>query len=160
MSIEVTRRRFFLGSLLAGAVPSGGFGSTPSLRMLGYKSPNEKLNIASIGAGGRAAADINGCATENIVALADPDSRRAAQTFQRFEKASRYADFRKMLDKEARNIDAVIVATPDHTHAVAAYSCMERGKHVYVEKPLTRSIREARALTDAAAKFKVATQMG
>ena len=156
----ISRRHFFYGSLLAGAVPTGGFGSTASLRSMGYKSPNEKLNIASIGAGGRAASDIQGCVSENIVALADPDSKRAAETFAKHDKAPRYADFRKMLDKEARNIDAVIVATPDHMHATAALACMQLGKHVYCEKPLTRSVGEARMLTNAAAKYGVATQMG
>src|SRR5579859_1519393 len=94
-----TRRHFFYGSLLAGAVPTGGFGSTPSLKMLGYKSPNEKLNIASIGAGGKAASDIRGCATtENIVALCDVDQRRAEPIFTQFDKAQKYKDFRVMLD--------------------------------------------------------------
>jgi len=155
-----SRRYFFFGTLLAGAVPAGGFGRTPSLKLLGYKSPNEKLNIAAIGAGGRGAPDIGGCATENIVALADPDSRRAEQTFKRYESARKYTDFRRMLDKEGKNIDAVIIATPDHTHASAAMWAIERGKHVYVEKPLTRTVWEARLLTEAAAKYKVATQMG
>ena len=158
--MAVSRRHFFYGTLLAGAVPAAGFGSVPSLKMLGYKSPNEKLNIAAIGAGGRGASDINGCASENIVAFADPDSLRAASTFKRFESAAKYTDFRKMLDKEGRNIDAVIIATPDHMHAIAALWCMERGKHVYVEKPLTRTVWEARLLAEAAAKYKVATQMG
>lgn len=82
-----SRRHFFFGSLAAGAVPAGGFGSTRSLRMLGYKSPLEKLNIASIGAGGKAASDIRACAeTENIVALCDVDDRQAAKTYQDFEK--------------------------------------------------------------------------
>jgi predicted dehydrogenase len=156
----ISRRHFFIGSLLAGAVPIGGFGRTPSLRQMGYKSPNEKLNIASIGAGGQAEIDIEGCSTENIVALADPDDARAAASFQKYEKAARYRDFRRMLDKEAKSIDAVIITTPDHTHAVAATWCMQRGKHVYVQKPLTHSIWEARVLTEAAAKYKVATQMG
>ena len=157
---RISRRHFFYGTLLAGAVPSGGFGSTPSLKALGYKSPNEKLNIASIGAGGRAADDINGCSSENIVALADPDAKQAEANFKRFDKAAKYSDFRQMLDKEGGNIDAVIVAIPDHMHATAAMWCMERGKHVYVEKPLTRTIWEARQLTQAADKYKVATQMG
>ncbi len=156
----ISRRYFFFGSLLAGAVPARGFGSAASLKLLGYKSPNEKLNIAAIGAGGRGAADIAGCATENIVALADPDSKRAEATFKRYENAVRYADFRRMLDKEGKNIDAVIVATPDHMHATAALWAMERGKHVFVEKPLTRTVWEARLLAEAAAKYKVATQMG
>ena len=117
--------------------------------------------MASIGAGGRAASDIGGVApTENMVAFADPDSRSAEATFKRYEKAAKYQDFRKMLDKEGKNIDAVIVAIPDHMHAAAAMWAMERGKHVYCEKPLTRTVYEARLLTDAAAKYKVATQMG
>ena len=155
-----SRRHFFFGSLLAGAVPAGGFGSTPTLKSLGYKSPNEKLNIASVGAGGKAASDIMGCATENIVALADPDAKRAERIFKQFEKAPKYTDFRKMLDKEDREIDAVIVATPDHMHGTAAMWAIERGKHVFCQKPLTRTIWEARMLAQAAAKHKVATQMG
>src|SRR5262245_16098914 len=101
-----SRRHFFFGSLLAGAIPTGGFGSAASLKQLGYKSPNEKLNIASIGAGGRAASDITGCSSENIVALADPDSKSATRMFEQHEKAVKYTDFRKMLDKEGKNIDA------------------------------------------------------
>ena len=160
MPFEATRRHFFFGSLLAGAVPAGGFGSTPSLPALGYKSPNEKLNIASIGAGGKANSDIDGCALENIVALCDVDDKQATRKFKEFENVPKYKDFRKMLDKEAKGIDAVIVAIPDHMHATAAMWCMERGKHVYVQKPLTRTIWEARQLKDAANKYKVATQMG
>ncbi|HEY3741124.1 MAG TPA: Gfo/Idh/MocA family oxidoreductase [Bryobacteraceae bacterium] len=161
MSDGISRRHFFYGSLLAGAVPAAGFGSVASLKSLGYKSPNEKLNIASIGAGGRAASDITGCAaTENIVALCDPDSKNAARMFKVHEKAPKYTDYRQMLDKEAKNIDACIVAIPDHMHAHAALAAMEHGKHVYCEKPLTRSIWEARLLTMAAAKYGVATQMG
>jgi hypothetical protein len=160
MSQSVSRRHFFQGSLLAGTVPLGGFGSAASLKALGYKSPNEKLNVASIGAGGRAASDINGCASENIVALADPDFQNAARIFDQFPKAARYKDFRQMLDKESANIDAVIVATPDHMHGMAAMWAMQRGKHVYCEKPLTRTVWEARQLRDAAEKYKLATQMG
>jgi predicted dehydrogenase len=160
MTHDISRRHFFFGTLLAGAVPAGGFGTTPSLRQLGYKSPNEKLNIAAIGAGGKGASDIAGCAGENIVALADPDSKRAERTFKRYENVPKFADFRRMLDKEGKNIDAVIVATPDHMHATASMWAIERGKHVYCQKPLTRTIWEARALTQAAAKYKVATQMG
>ena len=157
---RVSRRHFFFGSLLAGAVPVAGFGSAPSLRQLGYKSPNEKLNIASIGAGGKAASDIVGCETENIVALCDPDSKRAERMFKKYEKLPKYTDFRKMLDKENKNIDAVIIAIPDFMHGMAAMWAMERGKHVYCQKPLTRTIYEARALRDGAAKYRVATQMG
>ncbi len=159
--MAISRRYFFYGSLLAGAVPAIGFGSTPSLKSLGYKSPNEKLNFGSIGAGGQAASNIQAAApTENIVALCDVDDRRAANMFTRFDKAPRFKDFRQMLDKEGKNIDAVIVAIPDHMHATAAMWCMERGKHVYVQKPLVRSVWEARQLKEAATKYKVATQMG
>jgi len=159
--MAITRRYFFYGSLLAGAVPAVGFGSTPSLKSAGYKSPNEKLNFAAIGSGGQGASNISAAApTENIVALCDVDDRRAATTFNRFEKAAKFRDFRQMLDKEGKDIDAVIVATPDHMHATAAVWCMERGKHVYVQKPLVRTVWEARQLREAATKYKVATQMG
>ncbi len=156
----VSRRHFFFGSLLAGAVPAAGFGSTASLKALGYKSPNEKLNIASIGAGGKAESDIAGCETENIVALCDVDSKKAARMFKKYENLPKYTDFRKMLEKEEKNIDAVIVAIPDFMHGTAANWAMERGKHVYVQKPLTRTVWEARELAKSAAKYKVATQMG
>ena len=156
-----SRRHFFYGSLLAGALPSAGFGSVPSLKAAGYKSPNEKLNMAAIGSGGQGAGNIRAASpTENIVALCDVDDRRAAQTYKQFPNAPTYRDFRKMLDKEAKNIDAVIVATPDHMHAAAALRCMELGKHVYVQKPLVRTIWEARLLRAAANKYGVATQMG
>ena len=156
----ISRRYFFYGSLLAGAVPVGGFGSTPSLKALGFKSPNELLNIASVGSAGRPFEDMAGCAGENIVAIADVDDRVAAPAYAKYEKAARYRDFRRMLDKEGKNIDAVIVGTPDHMHGTAAMWAIERGKHVYVEKPLTRTVAEARMLTEAAAKYGVATQMG
>jgi Oxidoreductase family, NAD-binding Rossmann fold/Oxidoreductase family, C-terminal alpha/beta domain len=160
MAYECTRRHFFFGPLLAGAIPIAGFGSAPSLRALGYKSPNEKLNIASIGAGGKASSDINGCSKENIVALCDVDQVRAARKFNEYDKVPKYKDFRRMLDEQANNIDAVIVTIPDFMHATAAMWCMERGKHVYVQKPLTRTVWEARQLLEAANKYKVATQMG
>lgn len=160
MAFNFTRRYFFFGSLLAGAIPARGFGSVPSLKKLGYKSPNEKLNIASIGAGGKAYSDIRGCASENIVALCDVDELRAARMFQQYPKVPKYKDFRKMLDEQNDSIDAVIVAIPDFMHATAAMWAMERGKHVYVQKPLTRTVWEARQLLEAANKFKVATQMG
>jgi hypothetical protein len=160
VAYNFTRRHFFFGSLLAGAIPVPGFGSVPSLTRLGYKSPNEKLNIASIGAGGKASSDIRGCATENIVALCDVDENQAARMFKEYEKVPKYKDFRRMLDEQANNIDAVIVTIPDFMHATAAMWCMERGKHVYVQKPLTRTVWEARQLMEAANKHKVATQMG
>ncbi len=157
-----SRRHFFFGTLLAGAVPSGGFGSTPSLKSLGYKSPNEKLNLAAIGAGGQPFGDLRAAeaGVENVVALADVDWKRGAQGFERCPKAEKYKDFRQMLDKQGKQIDAVVIGTPDHMHATAALWCMQLGKHVYVEKPLTRTPWEARLMAQAAEKYKVATQMG
>ena len=161
MNTSFTRRHFFFGSLLAGAVPTGGFGSTPSLKALGYKSLNEKLNIAAIGIGTRGPQILRGVApSENIVALCDVNEEKAASTFKTYEKAKRYKDFRKMLESEGKNVDAVMIATPDHTHTPTALFCMQHGKHVYCEKPLTRTIWESRLLQDAANKYKVATQMG
>jgi GFO/IDH/MocA oxidoreductase family protein len=159
MAGGISRRHFFFGTLLAGVIPRGGFGSVTSLKALGYQSPNEKMNIAGIGAGGRALGVLSQMESENIVALADVDWARGAEGFKRWEKATKYKDFRQMLDKE-KGIDAVTVIIPDHMHAAAALAAMQRGKHVYVEKPLTRTPWEARLLTDAAAKYKVATQMG
>ncbi|MBN1844462.1 MAG: Gfo/Idh/MocA family oxidoreductase [Sedimentisphaerales bacterium] len=152
-------RRQFMGSAAATTaaftiVPRhvlGGPGQTP---------PSEKLRIASIGAGGRASGDIEAVSQEEIVALCDVDWRNAAGSFKRFDKAKKYKDFREMLDKEDKNIDAVIVATPDHIHAVAAMAAIKRGKHVYCEKPLTHSVYEARKLAEAAREHQVATQMG
>ena len=126
----------------------------------GKKAPSEKLNIAGIGVAGRGAGDIGEVSSENIVALCDVDWRHAAGTFKRYPKARQYRDFRKMLDKEDKNIDAVVVATPDHTHAVATMMAIKMGKHVYCEKPLAHDIFEVRQLTEAAREHKVATQLG
>ncbi|HWQ53183.1 MAG TPA: Gfo/Idh/MocA family oxidoreductase [Bryobacteraceae bacterium] len=160
MADRLSRRHFFYGSLLAGAVPAAGFGSVASLKRLGYKSPNEKLNIAAIGAGGKGNSDIAGCSSENIVAFADPDEKRAEKTFKAYPKVPKYKDFRRMFDKEANNIDAVLVSCPDHMHATASMWAMARGKHVYCQKPLTRTVWEAQQLTMAAERYGVATQMG
>lgn len=162
MSFEnVSRRHFFFGSLLAGAVPAAGYGSVPSLRALGYKPFYDKLNVAAIGCGGQGAVDLNAAAqTENIVALCDVDLNRSAAVMKRYEKTPKYKDFRVMLDREGKNIDACTIAIPDFMHAAVALACMQRGKHVYVEKPLARTPWEARLLLEAAQKYKVATQMG
>jgi predicted dehydrogenase len=155
------RRYFFFGSVLAGAVPAAGFGSVPSLRALGYKPFYDKLNVAAIGCGGQGGVILNNAAqTENIVAMCDVDEKRAAQNYQKYSKTPKYKDFRVMLDKEGKNIDACTIGIPDHMHATVALHAMQRGKHVYVEKPLTRTVWEARLLRDAAVKYKVATQMG
>jgi predicted dehydrogenase len=156
-----SRRHFFYGSLLAGAVPTGGFGSQASLPALGFKSFNEKLNIAVIGLGMRGPQILPGAAaSENIVALCEVNEDRFAPMAAIYPKANKYKDYRKMLDTEGRNLDAVMVAVPDHWHTHMSLECMQRGKHVYCEKPLVRTVWEARLLADAAIKYKVATQMG
>jgi len=127
---------------------------------VGNTAPSDKLNIASIGAGGMAATDIKACSSQNIVALCDVDEKNAKEMFEAYPKATRYKDFRVMLEKENKNIDAVIVATPDHIHAVAAMAAIRMGKHVYCEKPLCKTIFETRQLMEEARKAKVATQMG
>ncbi len=158
-----SRRHFFYGTLLAGAVPAGGFGSVPALTQLGYKSPNERINLAAIGAGGQPFGVLRNAVAgvENVVALTDVDFARGAQGFSTYPKAEKYRDYRRMLDRQAKEIDAVVIGTADHMHATCALACMQLGKHVYVEKPLTRTAWEARLLTQAAAKYpRVATQMG
>jgi predicted dehydrogenase len=131
-------------------------------RVLGQsdeQSPSDKLNIAGIGIGGQGASDLAQLESENIVALCDVDAEYAAHTFRRYPQARVYSDYRKMLDKQPE-IDAVVVATPDHLHACIALAAMKLGKHVYCEKPLTHSVWEARQLTLAAREHQVATQMG
>jgi predicted dehydrogenase len=153
-----TRRDFMKDA--AGAVAAFTFVPAHVLGQNGVQPPSDKLNIAAIGVGGMGAANINQCSTENFVALCDVDDKQAAETYRKFPKASKYKDFRIMLDKEDKNIDAVIVATPDHTHAVVAMECIRRGKHIYLQKPLAHSIYEVRILTEAAKKAKIQTQMG
>ena len=155
-SKKITRRGFLGGAAVLAAttiVPRHVLGGS------GYTPPSDKLNIATIGAGGMGAKNTEACAGENIVALCDVDSDRAAETFQKFPNAKQYTDFREMLEKQ-KDIDAVIVATADHTHAVASMMAMKLGKHVHCQKPLTRTVYEARKLTEAAREAKVATQMG
>ena len=127
----------------------------------GYTSPSDKLNIAGIGVRkwGMGANNLSQCATENIVALCDVDQKQAAPTYKKYPKAKVYKDFRIMLENQ-KDIDAVIVATPDHNHAVITMLAMKMGKHVYCQKPLTHTVYEARMITEAAKKYKVQTQMG
>lgn len=156
VSAGFSRRRFLQTSSAAVAfatAPSGVLGAA------GRPGANSRLNIASIGAGGRASDDLDGLKSENIVALCDVDWNSAAGSFERFPKATRHRDFRKMLET-GKGVDAVLVAIPDHTHAAAAMAAIRHGKPVYCEKPLTRTVREARALTLAAREAGVATQMG
>ncbi len=127
----------------------------------GLTPPSEKLNIAGIGVGGMGAGDINAVAPgNNIVALCDVDQERAAKTLAKFPDAKRFRDFRKMFDQMEKKIDAVVVATPDHFHAVAAMAAIRRNKHVYCEKPLAHSVYEVRELMKAAKEHKVVTQLG
>ncbi len=123
-------------------------------------SANGKLNIAVIGAGGRGGGDTDEVKSENIVALCDVDWAQAEGQFKKFPDARKFKDFRKMLEEMKDGIDAVVVATPDHTHAVASVMAMKMGKHCYCEKPLTRSIHEARVMREVAQQMGVATQMG
>jgi predicted dehydrogenase len=150
-------RRQFMGA----AATVAAFTIVPShvIGAAGQKPPSEKINIAGVGIGGMGKSNLQGCESENIVALCDVDWKYAAPVFKKYPNAKQWKDFRKMLD-EQKDIDAVIVATPDHLHTPVAMAAMQRGKHVYVQKPLTRLVSEARALTEAARKYKVATQMG
>jgi predicted dehydrogenase len=151
----VSRRAF-----LAGTTAITAFNFFPAHVLgRGAASPNSKLNIAGVGIGGQGRADLEQVADENIVALCDVDWDYAGPTFKKYPTARRYKDFRQMLDKE-KNIDAVVVGTPDHTHAIVSITAIKAGKHVYCEKPLTRTVFEARAVAKAAREAKVATQMG
>jgi predicted dehydrogenase len=163
-AFKAMNRRLFLrrttaaATLLATApliVPSyvvGLHGQTP---------PSRKINIAGIGVGGMGAGDIGAVAPDNnLVALCDVDSKQAGETFKKFPGARQFRDFRKMFDEMEKNIDAVVVATPDHTHAAAAMAAIKRRKHVYCEKPLAHSVFEVRELMKAAQKYKVVTQLG
>ncbi|MBL9126561.1 MAG: Gfo/Idh/MocA family oxidoreductase [Verrucomicrobiales bacterium] len=154
----VSRRRF-LGS----AAPGGaGLLILAGGRSALGASANEKLNVAAIGVGGQGRGNLDQVAGlgHNIVALCDVDLARAGDVFAKYPQAKVHRDFRRMFDAMDKSIDAVIVSTPDHTHAVAAIAAMERGKHVYCEKPLTRTVHEARLMRETALRKGVVTQMG
>ena len=158
MNCQKISRRRFIGSVSTSAasvmvVPRHVLGGK------GVQAPSDTLNIAGIGVGGRGRADLDGCRSQNIVALCDVDTDHATPTFRQYPRAAVYSDYRRMLDHEP-DLDAVIIATPDHTHAVIATEAMRRGKHVYCEKPLTRTVAEARALATMARDRGVVTQMG
>jgi predicted dehydrogenase len=154
---RLSRRRFLANSGIASAA----FATLPghALGQGANKPPSEKLNLAAIGIGGQGAEDLKQLESENIVALCDVDWRYAAPVFKKYPQARAFKDYRQMLD-EMKEIDAVVIATPDHHHAFAAMEAIKRGKHVYCEKPLTHSVWEARQLASAAREAKVATQMG
>ena len=115
----------------------------------GYQAPSDTLRIAAVGVGGMGRAYLRGCENERIVALCDLDHQRAAQTFETYPSANRYHDFRRMFDREANNIDAVIVATPDHTHAIILMAAIGLGKHIYCAKPITHTVAEGRKVKQA-----------
>ena len=155
-------RRNFLGrsAVLAGAatlpfliVPRHVLGGPRQI------SPNEKMNIAGIGFGGMGASNLRALESENIVALCDVDHEYASRIFEKYSTAKRYVDYREMLDKQ-KDIDGVVIATPDHTHAIISMAAIKAGKHVYCQKPLTHTVYEARVLAKAAKEAGVATQMG
>ena len=151
-------RRDFLKSagILAGLtlVPSH------TVSGLGHKAPSDKMNIVGIGIGGKGHPNLMGMKSENIIGLCDVDWKYARHTFDDFPRAERFKDWRKMFDKLGKSIDGVMVATPDHTHAIIAATAITMGKHVYCQKPLTHSIYESRLLSSLAKKYGVATQMG
>ncbi len=158
MNNQLTRRELLRNTTLAGV---GVWLAETSHASADDKSANDKLNIAFVGSGGQANFSLDQLAGENnIVALCDVDDRRAARAYSRFAKAKKFQDFRKMFDKMHKQIDAVVVATPDHIHAPASIRAMRLGKHVYCEKPLAWSIEETRLMAEEAKKNKVATQMG
>jgi predicted dehydrogenase len=151
-------RRELVGA--AAAVAAFTFVPKHVLGAAGQPSANNKLNIAGIGVGGRGAADIDGVSSENIAFLCDADLRSAAGTIKKHPNAKIYRDFREMLEKEHKNIDAVVIGAPDHIHAPAAIMAMKMGKHVYCEKPMAHTIYEARKMTEVAKETGVVTQMG
>jgi predicted dehydrogenase len=157
MSGRTNRRQFIQQTGLAGV----GFWVAGGLTRGFSKSPNEKLNIACIGVSGKGSSDVDGAAkVGNIVALCDIDEDHLKSKAEKFPQAKKYIDFRQMLTELDKQIDAVTVSTPDHTHAAASMMAIKMGKHVYTQKPLTHTVREARALREGARKYKVCTQMG
>jgi len=156
MARPVTRRTFLRSVAWTGT----GLVLLSDPRSVRGFAANEKLNIAGIGIAGRGGDDVRGVASENLVALCDVDDAHAAKTFQQFPNAKRYKDFRKMLDEIHSQIDAVVVGTPDHTHAPASVMAMKMGKHCYCEKPLAHNVYEARVMAEIAKEKKLATQMG
>lgn len=160
MNKSTVPRRSFLKTAGAGAmgisiVPSHVLGGT-----LGHIAPSDKLNIAGIGIGGKGHVNLRAMETENIVALCDVDWKYANGCFENYPKAKRYWDWRRMFDEMGDDIDAVMIATSDHTHAAIAATAIKAGKHVYCQKPLTHSVYESRLLTRLASEYQVATQMG
>ncbi|NEU08608.1 Gfo/Idh/MocA family oxidoreductase [Flavihumibacter sp. R14] len=159
---KATSRRDFVKTA---AIAAAGFMIVPRyvLGGKGYTAPSDRLLIAGIGVGGKGESDLTGFYAGgkcDVAYLCDVDTNRAARSVNRFPKAKFYKDWRELFDKESKNFDAVSVATPDHNHAIITMAAMQMGKHVYVQKPLTHDIYEARMLTEGAKRYKVVTQMG
>ena len=152
----LSRRRFTGLASVAGAGYFAGHGIAAAQA----EGPIDKLNVAVIGTGGQGTANLRGVSSQNIVAVCDVDERRAGKAFEQFDAAHAFTDFRKMFDTLEKKIDAVVISTPDHTHFHPAWWAMERGKHVYLEKPLAHELEEVRRLTVAAREKKLATQLG
>jgi predicted dehydrogenase len=155
MSNRIHRRAFLRRAALTGA----GVWIAPEIARAADTSPNEKLNLAFIGVGGRGAANLGSLGAENVVALCDVDENNLGKAAEKHAKAKKYIDFRKLYDA-AKLFDAVVVSTPEHTHAFATLPALKLGKHVYCEKPLAHCVFETRTVTEAAVKAKVVTQMG
>jgi len=156
MNNPISRRQFVATTAAAGLV------QIVPRHILGgahHTAASERLNIAGIGVGGKGVSDLSNCKEENIVALCDVDPNYAANTFAKYPNAKVYTDYRVMLEKQ-KDIDAVAIATPDHTHAVIAMAAMQAGKHVFLQKPLTHSLLEAKTLLEESRRHKVQTQMG
>ena len=156
---ELTRREFLKASgvAMAGMVVAS---NTILGKKYGHKAPSDKMNILGVGIGGRGAGDLEEMETENIIGLADVDWKYAAKVFDKYPKAKRFNDYRKLYDAMLKDADGVMVATADHTHCIIAADAITAGKNVYVEKPMTLYVYESRLLAKLAKKYKVATQMG
>ena len=158
MNQDTSRRTFLQASAAAGV---GFYVASSHADETKPKTGMEKLNFAAVGVGGKGSSDCDHAAgLGNLVAICDIDENRLNAKGSKFPKAQKFFDFREMLEKLGKDIDAVVVSTPDHTHAVACSMAMKMGKHVYCQKPLTHNVAEARALRELARKHKVCTQMG
>ena len=157
-SSGMTRRHFLTSTAIAAAAASTF--TTYAKAKPRKLSPDEKLRIACIGTGGKGRSDIQHCSKEEIVALCDADENMGSGARRNHPNAKFYSDWRQLLDKEEKNIDAVVVSTPDHCHAIVASAAIKMGKHVYCQKPLTQSVYEARYLRKLAKDYGVVTQMG
>src|SRR5690606_26011258 len=154
-----SRRDFLLTSAALGGTAALGYGSEPARAPVRARSPNARLRIGVVGCGGKGFSDMQACAvTQDIVAICDVDEGQAKRARELHPKAAFYHDWRDMLDRE--KLDAITVSTPDHTHAGPALLAMSKGIHVFVQKPLTHTVQEARLLRDAARKSGVITSMG